>query len=230
MRGDVDLQCSRCLDDITVPVDARLEEQFEPTVDVETGRAVKHDDMKTTTSFDRRSSPDGPHRTCAAGAPGGPTDAAALPRRLQGALCPVCGANRNDTDCGHTRNRRTPGGKACGRWISPTSPSTETPTNLESSSVVSPGAGSTETRQQPKENPDNGRNTEAKNIKQASPRSTQPQSHQAPPPRGLPAVPQRALASPCLPHLWYLSWPPGSTGQGRRHRAKLSLARTERKS
>src|SRR4051812_39623362 len=44
VQGDVEanvhLQCSRCLEDISLPVEASLEEQFQPTVDVETGRAI----------------------------------------------------------------------------------------------------------------------------------------------------------------------------------------------
>src|SRR5436305_8145456 len=36
VEADVNVQCSRCLDDITLHVDSSLEEQFQPTADVET--------------------------------------------------------------------------------------------------------------------------------------------------------------------------------------------------
>src|SRR3712207_1892241 len=36
VKARVHVQCSRCLTDIDLPVEAQLEEQFRPTVDVET--------------------------------------------------------------------------------------------------------------------------------------------------------------------------------------------------
>jgi len=101
IRADVDLRCSRCLDDITVPVDARLEEQFKPTVDVETGRAIKHEEQEEDDAF----TIDNVHQMDMS-EPIRQALLVALPMRplcrenCRG-LCPVCGANRNNTDCGH---------------------------------------------------------------------------------------------------------------------------------
>jgi uncharacterized protein len=40
VSGDVSLECSRCLTAFSLPVEGRLEEQYQPTVDIETGRPV----------------------------------------------------------------------------------------------------------------------------------------------------------------------------------------------
>ena len=102
IQAEVDVQCSRCLDNITVPVDARLEEQFKPTVDVETGRAIKRDDQEED---DDAFTIDPTHQMDLS-EPIRQALLVALPMRplcradCKG-LCPVCGANRNTTDCGH---------------------------------------------------------------------------------------------------------------------------------
>ncbi len=47
VQGDIDarvlVECSRCLERFALPVDARLEEQFLPTIDVETGAPVRRE-------------------------------------------------------------------------------------------------------------------------------------------------------------------------------------------
>lgn len=106
VQGDVEakvqLQCSRCLDDISLPVDASLEEQFQPTVDVETGRPIKREEEEeddTIFLIDTNHLMDltEPVRQALL---------VAIPMRplcredCQG-LCVVCGANLNYTDCGH---------------------------------------------------------------------------------------------------------------------------------
>lgn len=102
VKAQVSLQCSRCLDDIILPVDARLEEQFQPTVDVVTGRAIKRaefeqDDNAFTIDHNHLMDLSEPIRQALL---------VALPMRplcredCKG-LCTVCGANRNRTDCGH---------------------------------------------------------------------------------------------------------------------------------
>jgi uncharacterized protein len=106
VQGDVEanvhLQCSRCLEDISIPVDARLEEQFQPTVDVETGKAitkVESDEDDTTFTIDSNHMMDltEPVRQALL---------VALPMRplcredCKG-LCVECGANLNYVDCGH---------------------------------------------------------------------------------------------------------------------------------
>jgi uncharacterized protein len=102
VKADVQLQCSRCLDDISLPVDARLEEQFQPTVDVETGHAITHNDSEeddTLFKIDANHMMDltEPVRQALL---------VAIPMRplcredCKG-LCPECGANLNYIDCGH---------------------------------------------------------------------------------------------------------------------------------
>lgn len=105
VEADVHLQCSRCLEDITLPVDARLEEQFQPTVDVETGKAiakVQSDEDDTSFTIDSNHLMDltEPVRQALL---------VALPMRplcredCKG-LCAVCGENLNYVDCGHTQD------------------------------------------------------------------------------------------------------------------------------
>jgi len=106
VQGDVEakvqLQCSRCLDDISLPVDARLEEQFKPTVDVETGRAITRaeeieDDEAFMIDANHLMDLTEPVRQALL---------VAIPMRplcredCKG-LCVECGANLNYTDCGH---------------------------------------------------------------------------------------------------------------------------------
>jgi uncharacterized protein len=39
--ANVQLECSRCLDSFSIPVEGTLEEEYQPTVDIETGRPVQ---------------------------------------------------------------------------------------------------------------------------------------------------------------------------------------------
>lgn len=102
VRANAQLECSRCLDDISLPVDASLEEQFQPTVDVETGRPIKRaeyeeDDNAFMINANHLMDLTEPVRQALL---------VALPMRplcrvdCKG-LCPECGVNRNYTDCGH---------------------------------------------------------------------------------------------------------------------------------
>jgi DUF177 domain-containing protein len=102
VKADVQLQCSRCLEDISLPVDARLEEQYQPTVDVETGHAITRDEDEeddTVFKIDANHMMDltEPVRQALL---------VAIPMRplcredCRG-LCPKCGANLNYIDCGH---------------------------------------------------------------------------------------------------------------------------------
>jgi uncharacterized protein len=103
VQADVDVLCSRCLDNITLSVDARLEEQFKPTVDVETGRVIKREDE----AQDEDAFAIDPNHHMDLSEPIRQALLVALPMRplcredCKG-LCPICGANRNTTDCGHT--------------------------------------------------------------------------------------------------------------------------------
>ena len=44
VRANVDLECVRTLDIFTQPVEAEFTEQFRPTIDIVTGRAITYDD------------------------------------------------------------------------------------------------------------------------------------------------------------------------------------------
>lgn len=102
VQAQVAIQCSRCLEDASIPVDARLEEQFQPTIDVETGQAVRHEEPEqddNTFMID-------PNHLMDLTEPIRQALLVAMPMRplcrddCKG-LCPVCGANRNRVDCGH---------------------------------------------------------------------------------------------------------------------------------
>jgi uncharacterized protein len=106
VQGDVtahvNVLCSRCLTDIDLVVEAQLEEQFRPTVDVETGRAVKRpsiDEDDDAFEIDPNHIMDlsEPVRQALLVA----MDMRPLCREDCKGLCPECGANRNEVDCGH---------------------------------------------------------------------------------------------------------------------------------
>ena len=44
LRTSLDLECSRCLREVVVPVDIRLQEEYLPTLDLVTGRPLPTDD------------------------------------------------------------------------------------------------------------------------------------------------------------------------------------------
>ncbi|MBF6612581.1 MAG: DUF177 domain-containing protein [Chloroflexi bacterium] len=105
VQGDVEasvsLECSRCLEQFRLPVDAMLEELFQPTLDVETGRPVQLDDSeKDDTAFhiDQNHLMD-------LSEPVRQALLVALPlkplcKEECAGLCPHCGANLNETQCG----------------------------------------------------------------------------------------------------------------------------------
>jgi uncharacterized protein len=83
-------------------VEAKLEEQFRPTVDVETGRAVQHqsiDEDGTDFEIDANHIMDltEPVRQALLVA----VDMRPLCREDCKGLCPECGGNLNEVDCGH---------------------------------------------------------------------------------------------------------------------------------
>jgi uncharacterized protein len=102
VQAQVTLACSRCLDEITLPVDASLEEQYQPTIDVETGRLIQRaDDEKDDTAF----SVDQNHLMDLT-EPVRQALLVALPlkplcREDCAGLCPACGANWNEAQCDH---------------------------------------------------------------------------------------------------------------------------------
>jgi uncharacterized protein len=102
VKAQVYVQCSRCLTEIDLPVEAQLEEQFRPTVDVETGREVQHlpydeDDMAFDIDANHMMDLTEPVRQALLVA----LDMRPLCREDCKGLCPECGANRNEVDCGH---------------------------------------------------------------------------------------------------------------------------------
>ncbi len=104
VQGDVDasvgLECSRCLEQFRLPVDAMLEELFQPTLDVETGRPVHLDDSEkndTVFQIDQNHLMD-------LSEPVRQALLVALPlkplcKEECAGLCPQCGANLNETRC-----------------------------------------------------------------------------------------------------------------------------------
>src|SRR5690242_4247160 len=40
VTGEVTLECGRCLDEFSIPVEGKLEEKYQPSIDIETGRPV----------------------------------------------------------------------------------------------------------------------------------------------------------------------------------------------
>jgi uncharacterized protein len=98
--AQVGVQCSRCLDDVTVSVEGKLEERFQPTVDVETGRPVRpEEDDEDDTVFDIS-----PNHEMDLTEPVRQALLVALPlkplcREDCKGLCPQCGANWNNGPC-----------------------------------------------------------------------------------------------------------------------------------
>jgi uncharacterized protein len=98
--GDVDLECSRCLDAFSLPVEGTLEEKYQPSVDVDTGRPVhrepfEEDDTAFSVSPSHEMDLTEPVRQALL---------VALPlkplcREDCAGLCPYCGANLNEGPC-----------------------------------------------------------------------------------------------------------------------------------
>lgn len=106
VQGDVDarvtVECSRCLTEFALPVEGTLEEQFLPTVDVYTGFPVERPSLE---EYDLAFQIDANH-LMDLGEPVRQALLVAMPmkplcREDCAGICPVCGANRNEIDCGH---------------------------------------------------------------------------------------------------------------------------------
>lgn len=107
VQGDIDamvlLECSRCLERFALPVDARLEEQFLPTIDVETGAPVRREAFEE----DDQAFEIDPNHLMDLTEPIRQALLVALPMKplhspdCKG-ICLQCGANLNEVDCGHT--------------------------------------------------------------------------------------------------------------------------------
>jgi uncharacterized protein len=106
VQGDIDasvlIECSRCLETFSLPVEARLEEQFLPTIDVETGAPVRRAEFEEDDqTFDIN-----PNHLMDLTEPVRQALLVALPMKplhsedCKG-ICLTCGANLNEVDCGH---------------------------------------------------------------------------------------------------------------------------------
>ncbi len=102
VEADVALECSRCVDRFSLHVDAALEEQFQPVVDVETGRTIQradNDGDEDTFNLDQ-------NHMMELTEPVRQALLVALPMKplhsedCKG-ICLTCGANLNEVDCGH---------------------------------------------------------------------------------------------------------------------------------
>ena len=101
-RGHVDatvtLTCARCLDPVAVPVQADFAEEFAPSVDIHSGRALPEPENDLVFSLTERhilELGEALRQNLLASLPLQP-----LCRPDCAGLCPVCGANRNVTSCG----------------------------------------------------------------------------------------------------------------------------------
>jgi DUF177 domain-containing protein len=102
VASDVRLVCSRCLDEFSLPVQAMLEEEYQPVIDVETGRPVQRTGIEEN---DQAFKLDANHQMDLT-EPVRQALLVALPlkplcREDCKGLCPECGANLNEGDCGH---------------------------------------------------------------------------------------------------------------------------------
>ena len=106
VQGDIDasvlIECSRCLEPFALPVDARLEEQFLPTIDVDTGAPLRREEFEESDqTFDID-----PNHLMDLTEPVRQALLVALPMKplhsedCKG-ICLQCGANLNEVDCGH---------------------------------------------------------------------------------------------------------------------------------
>ncbi len=100
-RGHVDaavtVNCARCLDPLDEPVDVAFTEEFEPTIDVATGRPLPTPENELVFPIDE-------HHILDLGEAIRQNMLAALPiaplcRDDCAGLCPVCGANHNTDPC-----------------------------------------------------------------------------------------------------------------------------------
>lgn len=100
VAAEVDVECSRCLDRISLPVEGTLEEQFQPTVDVMTGAPVDRAEYEANdAAFDIDT-----NHMMDLSEPVRQALLVAMPMKplcradCKG-LCPQCGANWNDGPC-----------------------------------------------------------------------------------------------------------------------------------
>lgn len=103
VNADVVVECSRCLEHFSTPVDGTLEEQFNPAIDVDTGLPMRLADYEADDTIFQIDA----NHLMDLSEPVRQALLVALPmkplcREDCAGLCVECGANRNDVDCGHT--------------------------------------------------------------------------------------------------------------------------------
>jgi uncharacterized protein len=100
VAAEVEVECSRCIERFTMPVEGTLEEQFQPTVDVDTGAPIARaaydaDDLTFDIDTNHLMDLSEPVRqSLLVALPMKP-----LCRADCKGLCPQCGANWNDGAC-----------------------------------------------------------------------------------------------------------------------------------
>lgn len=97
VEATVELACARCLDPVQEPIAADFAEEFEPSIDVVTGRALPAPENDLVFTIDERHILDlseAIRQNLIAALPMQP-----LCRPDCAGLCPVCGVNRNEEAC-----------------------------------------------------------------------------------------------------------------------------------
>jgi uncharacterized protein len=97
LEADVDLQCARCLEPVTVGLDIPIEETFTPTIDIVTGQAIRSDEEDQALWMDE-------HHILDLSEVLRQDVLVALPLHVLcrsdcRGLCPTCGQNLNEGTC-----------------------------------------------------------------------------------------------------------------------------------
>ena len=102
LRTRVRVPCRRCLAEVEVPVELHLEEQFRPSIDIISGRPIPledgQDDAARTDERHMLDLTEVVRQNLVLALPVSP-----LCKADCRGLCPVCGSNLNDGDCGCQR-------------------------------------------------------------------------------------------------------------------------------
>ena len=112
---DLRLECSRCLEEVVVPIRARVTEEYYPTVDLRSGLTVERPDGGSGFMLNEAHELDltEPIRqSILLELPMKP-----LCRPDCAGLCPRCGKNRNEGDCGCPRDESDPRLSQLAEWL-----------------------------------------------------------------------------------------------------------------
>jgi DUF177 domain-containing protein len=97
VEGTLDLECGRCLDTFNAPLKVHFEEEFAPSVDVNSGAPLPEPEDELTFVIDQNHILDlseAIRQNVIASLPINP-----ICRVTCAGLCPICGANRNSDPC-----------------------------------------------------------------------------------------------------------------------------------